>query len=111
MCWSPSNDGHYSPKHVKIYFFIKKIDEFVRFEVFTAMTMKNDVFWDVASCRFCVNLRFGATYRLHFHGRKIRERGCSVSRWLQPPKRRFTQDLHDPTSYKTAFFIVEFDGI
>jgi hypothetical protein len=27
----------------------------VRSEVFTALTMKNAVFWDVASCIFCVN--------------------------------------------------------
>jgi hypothetical protein len=32
---------------------------FVRFEVFTAVTMKNAVFWDVAPCRSCVNRRFG----------------------------------------------------
>jgi hypothetical protein len=31
---------------------------FVRFEAFTAVTMKN-VFWDVALCRSCVNRRFG----------------------------------------------------
>jgi hypothetical protein len=55
----------------------------VRFEAFTAVTMKN-VFWDVALCRSCVNGRFGGTYRLHLKGRKIRERGTSVSMWLQP---------------------------
>jgi hypothetical protein len=33
----------------------------VRFEVFTAVTMKKAVFWDVASCSSCVNRRFGAT--------------------------------------------------
>jgi hypothetical protein len=44
--------------------------------------MKNFVFWDVALCRSCVNRRFGGTYRLHLQGRKIRERGTSVSRWL-----------------------------
>jgi hypothetical protein len=37
----------------------------------------------VASCRSCVNRRFGWTYRLHLHGRKIRERRTTVSRWLQ----------------------------
>jgi hypothetical protein len=37
----------------------------VRFEVFTAVSMKNAVFWDVAPCRSCVNRRFGGTYRLH----------------------------------------------
>jgi hypothetical protein len=45
--------------------------------------MKNAVFWDVVSCRSCVNQRFGGTYRLHLQGRKIRERGIGVSRWLQ----------------------------
>jgi hypothetical protein len=75
-----------------------------------AIAKKNAVFWDVAPCRSCVNRRFGGTYRLHLQGRKIRERGTSVSRWLQliyvPLKRRFTQDLHAPTSQKSAFFIV-----
>jgi hypothetical protein len=33
----------------------------VRFEVFTAVTMKNDVFWDVTPCGSCKNLRFGGT--------------------------------------------------
>jgi hypothetical protein len=54
----------------------------VRFEILAAVTMKNAVFWDVASCRSCVNRRFGETYRLHFQGRKIRERGTSLNRWL-----------------------------
>jgi hypothetical protein len=35
----------------------------VRFEVFTVVTMKKDVFWDVAQCRNCVNRRFGVTYQ------------------------------------------------
>jgi hypothetical protein len=50
--------------------------------------MKNAVFWDVAPCRSCeLNRRLGGTYRLHLQGRKIRERGTSMSRWLQtePP--------------------------
>jgi hypothetical protein len=42
------------------------------------------------------NRRFGGIYRLHLQGRKIRERGTSVSRWLQT----------GATSQKTAFFIV-----
>jgi hypothetical protein len=45
--------------------------------------MKNVVFWDVAPCRYCVNRCFGGTYRLHLQSIKIRERGTSVSRWLQ----------------------------
>jgi hypothetical protein len=43
----------------------------------------NSVFWDVAPCRYFVNRRFGGTYRLNLQGRRIRERGTSVSRWLQ----------------------------
>jgi hypothetical protein len=31
----------------------------VRFEVFTAVTMKNAVFWDVKQCDSCKNRRFG----------------------------------------------------
>jgi hypothetical protein len=40
----------------------------VRFEVFTAMTMKNAVCWDVGPCRYFVNRRFGGIYRLHLQG-------------------------------------------
>jgi hypothetical protein len=58
-----------------------------KIEVFTAVTMKNAIFWDVVPCRSCVNRRFGGTYRLHLQGRKTCEQGTSVSRWLQaePP--------------------------
>jgi hypothetical protein len=55
----------------------------ISFEVFTMVTMKNAIFWDVAPCRSCVNRLFGGTYRLHLQGRKIRGWGTSVSRWLQ----------------------------
>jgi hypothetical protein len=54
-----------------------------RIEVFTAMTIKNAVFWDVAPWTSRVSRRFGRMYRLHLQSRKIRERGTSVSRWLQ----------------------------
>jgi hypothetical protein len=59
----------------------------VRFEVFTAVIRKNAVFCDVALCRSCANRRFGGTQRLNLRGRKIREQGTIVSRWLQtePP--------------------------
>jgi hypothetical protein len=53
---------------------------YVGFEVVTAVTMKNAVFWDVATSRSCVNRRFGGTYRLHLQGKKICEQGTSVSR-------------------------------
>jgi hypothetical protein len=54
-----------------------------KFDVFIAVAMKNAVFWDVEPCRSCVKRRFGGTYSIHLQGRKIRERGTSVSRWLQ----------------------------
>jgi hypothetical protein len=42
-------------------------------EVFTAVTMKNAVLWDVAPCRYCeMNRCFGESYRHHLQG----------SRWL-----------------------------
>jgi hypothetical protein len=34
---------------------------YVRFEVFTAVTMKNGVFWDVTPCGSCNNQHFGGT--------------------------------------------------
>jgi hypothetical protein len=34
---------------------------YVRFEVFTALTKKNAVFWDVTPCGSCRNRRFGGT--------------------------------------------------
>jgi hypothetical protein len=44
---------------------------FVGFEVFTAVTLKNAIFWDVALCSSCgLNRRFGRTFRLHLQGRK-----------------------------------------
>jgi hypothetical protein len=80
----------------------------------TNSPLKNVVFWDVAPLRSCVNRRFGGKYCLHLHGRIIRERGTSVSRWLHTADGGdeflrnvgFTQDLHGATSQKTAFFIV-----
>jgi hypothetical protein len=54
----------------------------VRFEVFTPVTMKNAVFWDMTPHRSHVNRRSGGMYNLHLQGRKIRG-WCSW--WLQPP--------------------------
>jgi hypothetical protein len=54
----------------------------VRFEIFTAVTIKNGVFWDVTQCGSC----------------KI------------PPKRRFLQEPHGVTSQKTLFFKEVEDG-
>jgi hypothetical protein len=58
---------------------------YIRFEIFTAVTMKNAVFWDMSQCRSCVNRRFGGMYSLHFHGRKsgsCRLFAATCSHWL-----------------------------
>jgi hypothetical protein len=44
---------------------IRNNKEAVRFEVFTAVAMKNGVFWDVAPYGCCKNRRFGGTYNSH----------------------------------------------
>jgi hypothetical protein len=44
----------------------------VRFEAFTAVTMKNFVFWVVTPCDSCKNRRFGGTWRLLHQGDKNR---------------------------------------
>jgi hypothetical protein len=41
------------------------------FEVFTAMTVKNAVFWDVTPCGSCKNERFGGNYHFYHQGKKI----------------------------------------
>jgi hypothetical protein len=41
-----------------------------RFEVFTGVTLKNGVFWDVTPWGSCKK-RFGGNYRLHHQGEKI----------------------------------------
>jgi hypothetical protein len=45
--------------------FIAHLDSnsFVRFEVFTAVTMKNGDFWDVTQCGSYKSRRFGGTWR------------------------------------------------
>jgi hypothetical protein len=51
-------------------FCISWIEWPVRFEVFTAVTMKNGVFWDVTPCGCLENRRFGGTYRLYYQDDK-----------------------------------------
>jgi hypothetical protein len=52
-----------SPKYITIFlaYIVCYKDSFVRFEVFTAVTKKNGVFWDVTPCGSCKNRRFGGT--------------------------------------------------
>jgi hypothetical protein len=48
-------------------------------EGFTAVPMKNDVFWDVTTCGSCKLRRFGGTYRLRHEGDKNRRARNNVS--------------------------------
>jgi hypothetical protein len=62
---------------------------FVRSEVFTAVTMKNAVFWDVESCNFC--------------RRDVsEERITSIIRATRIGE--FSQEPHGVTPQKTPFF-------
>jgi hypothetical protein len=49
-----------------------KLFIFVRFEVLTAVTIKNGVFWHVTLCGSYKNRRLGEIYRLHHQGDKNR---------------------------------------
>jgi hypothetical protein len=69
----------------------------VRFEVSTAVTMKNGAFWDVTPRGSCKNRRFGGIQRLHRHSCYLDDGGA---------KRRFLQEPHGLTSEKTPFFDV-----
>jgi hypothetical protein len=51
---------------------LKLLQDCVRFEVLTAVTMKNGVFWDITPRVSCKNRRFGGTWRLLHRGDKNR---------------------------------------
>jgi hypothetical protein len=51
---------------------------YLRFEVYTAVTMKNAVFWDVTPCDSCKNRRFGGAYGLRHQDDKICELGTML---------------------------------
>jgi hypothetical protein len=59
-----------------------KTDE--RFEVSTAVTMKNGVLWDVTPYGSSKNRRFGRTYRHHHQVDKNRQDRNNVSSNKQP---------------------------
>jgi hypothetical protein len=77
----PENGILYSHRREHLKSYIEDVygsDYLVRFEVFTAVTMKNAVFWDVTSCGSCKNRRFEGTYRLHYQCEK-KQRARNVS--------------------------------
>jgi hypothetical protein len=51
----------------------------VRFELFTAVTIKNTVFWDVRPCGSCKNRRFGGAQCLHHQGDTLMMEALSSS--------------------------------
>jgi hypothetical protein len=63
----------------------KRAGNSVKFEVFTMVTMKNGVFWDVTPCGPHKTRRFGGTYRLCHESDKNR-RAKKVSSNYQPKK-------------------------
>jgi hypothetical protein len=54
MLISPDYEAPINKQHQHLYYY-------VRYEVITAVTMKNGVFWDVVPCGSCKNRRFGGT--------------------------------------------------
>jgi hypothetical protein len=68
VCFRPQMRGVILP----IIYTNKQTNKHVRFEVFTAVTMKKGVFWDVAPCGSCKNRRFEGTLRLLHQGDKNR---------------------------------------
>jgi hypothetical protein len=50
-----------------VYIERKEIDEDVIFEVFTAMTVKNPVFWDIKASSYLT----GNTLLLHYRGQPV----------------------------------------
>jgi hypothetical protein len=49
-------------------------------EVFTAVNMKNVVFWDISPCGSCRNRRFVRTYRLYPPGENIQRTKNTLAR-------------------------------
>jgi hypothetical protein len=68
--------AHSSALKMEVYNSEKPVDAHqsrcLRFEVFTAVTMKNGVFWVVTQCGSCKNRRFGGTWQLLHQGDKNR---------------------------------------
>jgi hypothetical protein len=83
---------------------------YVIFEVFMAVTMRNSVFWDVMLFGSCKNGCFGENIVSIIMATRICELGTTLvvtsNQWRRyvAPKLRFLQEPHGATSQKTAFF-------
>jgi hypothetical protein len=60
--WTLYQRPNVSPVKYELGLYIPEDDILhIRFEVFTALTMKNGIVWDVTPCGSCKNRRFGET--------------------------------------------------
>jgi hypothetical protein len=85
----------------------------VRFEVFTAVTMKNAVFWDGGEGSYIAgSFRLVASLQPPAHpGSSLTDFSTLKMEAIVPPKRRFNPlDLHGATSQKAAFFMFVLDS-
>jgi hypothetical protein len=73
----------------------------VRVEVFTAVTMKNAVFWDVTLCGPSKNRLLGGTYHLHYQGDK-NQRAKNTSKIIPRSLILFTLMMEVPRSSETS---------
>jgi hypothetical protein len=67
--------------------------EDVGFEVFTAVTMKNAVFWDMALCGFIINQRFEGTCHLYLQSTTNKESEEKCSSTLKMEATRSSETL------------------
>jgi hypothetical protein len=63
-------------------------ERYLRFEIFSEVTMKNTVFWDVTPCGSCKDQRFGGTYGLYYQGDKNQRAGNNETSVLTRATRR-----------------------
>jgi hypothetical protein len=94
-------------------------NEYVRFEVLTAVIMNVTIIWDIAPYSPYVNRRFGETYHFNFRSRKSAEQETSVQQVATQnlkmqlyvsPQRRFAYRPHGAISQKMATYGNEYSG-
>jgi hypothetical protein len=110
---------------VHLSFLYSKLYYFLISWIFTEVTMKNAMSWNVTPCGSCKNRCFRGNYRLYL-GRKNRRARSNVSSMLvtanavpsspilspwwgrryAPPKRLFLQKPRGVTFHETAFFCI-----
>jgi hypothetical protein len=88
----------------------------VRFEVFTTVTMKNGVFWDVTPCALVRTDILEERSASFIRMTRIGELGTTLTvtsnrrtlpkKYRIPPKLRFHTEPHGVTSHKTPFCII-----